>query len=233
MTELFTPAETVLNHCITSIFTNPDYTGVQVSRHALARTDPDGSQLLRSLDQLGYECPPRDDLAGGLVRWRRLDLTWRSTRNRHVGGEIGLRYLGDVIPLGTPKGWAPELAAMGLLPFDRLERGGTGRTAALRLRTGHPAQLWFRDAAQARPVRLDCDLSGYITALCLTRGVYGWQYLFADIDLDDPRYAAMGDAITAGLEAVATAHPRDDLGVLWQRLASRSRSRRGSAPSAT
>ncbi|MFF2374789.1 hypothetical protein ACFVUW_10435 [Streptomyces xiamenensis] len=230
MTELLTPAETALTHCITSIFTNPDYTAVQISRHAPARTDPDGTQLLRSLQRLGYECPPRDDLAGGLVRWRRLDLTWRSTHNRHVGGEIGLRYLGDVIPLGTSEGWAPELAAsMGLLPFDRLERGGTGRAAALRLRTGHPAQFWFRDAAQARPVRLDCDLSGYITALCLTRGFYGWQYLFADIDLDDPRYAATGDAITAGLDAVATAHPRDDLGVLWQRLASRS----SSAPSAT
>jgi hypothetical protein len=70
----------------------------------------------------------------------------------------------------------------------RVSRHRQRRFAALRLSADSPSpEIWFHHfKKEPAAVRLDIDYCGYLDALTVTKGVSGWQYLFADVDLSSP-----------------------------------------------
>jgi len=70
---------------------------------------------------------------------------------------------------------------------------------------------------------LDIDYPGYLEALLLTKGLYGWPFLYADVRLDDPGYVRIVRLIRSGLDFLHDRLPDPGLGELEIRLAERLR----------
>ncbi|MEE1736950.1 hypothetical protein PUR49_10620 [Streptomyces sp. BE147] len=61
--------------------------------------------------------------------------------------------------------------------------GGTGTYTALRLTHGEDSpEIWYFDIRQG-PSRLHMSYGDYLDVMLRTRGLYYWQYLFAEPDM--------------------------------------------------
>lgn len=147
--------------------------------------------------------------------------------DRYLSGEFKLTELSDAL-LGPP----PELAWEGSSDAERRLytefrvvddqpwiAGGT--LTAMRARPGvtNP-ELWFyKGSLGAR--QLDVDYHGYLDALLLTKGAFGWQYLFADVTFAETAFAAVGESLQQTLEVLPRLFPDHDYTPLTDRLAQR------------
>lgn len=115
-----------------------------------------------------------------------------------IHGEFFLRPLHDI--LSQPTGPADPVETefqrsflSELRVMDHTPRSGAGILTYLRLEPGtSPLEIWYSDIAAigAAPyppgfIRMDITYSEYLDALLLTKGTYGWQYLYTNTSLAD------------------------------------------------
>jgi hypothetical protein len=111
-----------------------------------------------------------------------------------------------------------------LRDFDGTPMTGVGHISSLRINQGgvHNPQIWFSDGPLGIH-RMDVDLCGYLDALCITKGTFGWQYLFTDVSLADEDQEVTAELLTEMLAVFPDLFPDHDYEPLRARLAERLR----------
>ncbi|GAA2354849.1 hypothetical protein [Streptomyces carpaticus] len=213
---------------LTEMICSPEVGTADIRRKRLARRTGDAAKVFSALERLGYGTFP-SDMEDYFSRYQEIGILWRGDRPfSDVGGEISLPHLGDSIALGPPP-WSrqgewpePERELYSQLRvFDKHEKGGVGSSASLRMGVeGSAPEVWFFHSSRGA-VLLDIDYCEYMESLFVTRGFYGWQYLFADISFEDGRYSASGDAIARSLSYLQSTFPDSDYSDLRRRMTAR------------
>ncbi|WP_411084762.1 hypothetical protein [Streptomyces sp. cmx-18-6] len=124
-----------------------------------------------------------------------------------------------------------ELTELVLHGFDGTAHTGDGAIAGFRAEdgvvldaSGHP-EIWYSVNTSGTLVRLDLSYPEYLETLLLTRGLHGWQYLFADPhDPGFPEYFHLD--IGPHLDFIARAFPRSDFSALRARHEAFTRARK-------
>ncbi|MGA4993728.1 hypothetical protein [Nonomuraea bangladeshensis] len=153
---------------------------------------------------------------------------WTAT-DGSVHGEFFLRNIYDCL-VGRPH---PALGDVNLPPgdrsvlatlkiFDEAPFAGEGAVAGLRMppKGGEP-QIWFYVTTRTMLHRLHLDYGTYLETLLVTKGAFGWQYLFADVDLSAPPHHDTAENLTAMLEVFPRSFPGHDYEPLRARLRER------------
>ncbi|MEV4969428.1 hypothetical protein [Streptomyces scopuliridis] len=105
--------------------------------------------------------------------------------------------------------------------LDDISRGGGGQLATMRFLAGVPSpEIWFLDRFHTF-VKLDLDYRGYLDNLIITKGVTGWQYLFADVPLGAREYGSTLESMRTMLEILPEHFPDYDYEPLATRLEAR------------
>ncbi|MER6012901.1 hypothetical protein [Streptomyces bluensis] len=115
--------------------------------------------------------------------------------------------------------------------FDNAYESSRGFMTFLRMNPGSsPLEVWFSDLAgtgkDPHPpgyVKLDLTFTEYVETLLLTKGLHGWQYLFADVSFTDPalEHLHLVEGLRNGLDAFADLFPGQDYAPLTSRLEAR------------
>lgn len=116
-----------------------------------------------------------------------------------------------------------------LCPIDRSPRSGAGFQTYLRMQADvDELELWYSDIADIEQppyppgfIKLDISYCEYLDALLLTKGAYGWQYLFADISLSGRDHSDSRDNLTSMLRIFPEIFPGRDYSSLRDRLEAR------------
>jgi len=106
---------------------------------------------------------------------------------------------------------------------------GSGFTTYVRMDPTAPKQeIWFNElvAIGGPPyphgfIRLNLSYKEYLEALVLTKGLCGWQYLFADISFGDPTIQHRKERLSRGLQVFPDLFPDQDFTELQRRLEER------------
>ncbi|WP_405798052.1 hypothetical protein [Streptomyces sp. NBC_01506] len=102
---------------------------------------------------------------------------------------------------------------------------GTGEFAALRIRPETPApEIWYH-ASEFRlgGYRMDLDYCQYLEALTLTKGTFGWQYLFCDVSFTDDDFSGIAADLEEMLDVFPELFPDHNYEPLSSRLTERLR----------
>ncbi|MFJ9032480.1 hypothetical protein ACIRQP_28920 [Streptomyces sp. NPDC102274] len=95
--------------------------------------------------------------------------------------------------------------------FDQAPFGGAGQVTGLRvLPRGGGVEIWYYVLTRTELHRLNLDYGTYLEALLITKGAWGWQYLFADVDLTERRYHDAASNLAAMFEALPVLFPDHD-----------------------
>jgi hypothetical protein len=221
-----TPIERRFLAVIESLKRNDAINVNRVRKGAVSEVVKDSSAGFSVLEELfGVTLDPV--LTNYHIRHSELGIHWYAAGTSVLGGgEFVLRELVDALISGPPNADDTrddderELFQQ-LRVVDYLPEGGSWSFSAVRLTGGTIAPrmwvYWFPLGAFA----LDLDYRGYLEALLLTRGFYGWQFLYADVRLAGMRYAPLVDLIRTGLGLLKEALPDRRYAELETRLAER------------
>ncbi|WP_431040490.1 hypothetical protein ACQUSR_00305 [Streptomyces sp. P1-3] len=144
--------------------------------------------------------------------------------DRSSTGELGQIF--DLIPSGWP---GAELCSE-LRVIDNTPLTAAGQLAAIRIqRHTDPLEIWYYDMDMnevegwgQQLVRLDLTYTGYLEQLVLTKGTYGWQYLFTDeLPFTDPYFKNFRTGLGAMLDHFPGLFPAWDYTDLRRRFAAR------------
>lgn len=114
--------------------------------------------------------------------------------------------------------------------IDDTPVAATGQLAAIRIQPHiQPLEIWYYDMDLNRAegwdrqyVRLDLTYVEYVRQLALTKGTFGWQYLFTDeVSLGGPDFDDVRDQLTTMLDVFPDLFPAWDYSPLAQRLEAR------------
>ncbi|MEV0648224.1 hypothetical protein AB0I28_23460 [Phytomonospora sp. NPDC050363] len=155
---------------------------------------------------------------------REVQARWRSADQR-LGGEFRIPDVRACLDGGPflhddpmlPDGQAETMASMRII-----EATESGRLTGLRHETENRPELWFYDTNHHRLDSLELDYSTYMEMLLLTRGVSGWQYLFADIDLSAPEFNGVVGWLDRALVLLPPRFPDERWPELERRLDARA-----------
>ncbi|EID56303.1 hypothetical protein [Saccharomonospora xinjiangensis] len=113
--------------------------------------------------------------------------------------------------------------ATGFRVIDSSPLTGTGSFAVVRLQrgVGNP-EVWFSDHQTNTLWRMGLDYRGYLDALRLTKGVFGWQHLFTKAPLDDQEFAGTAADLQTMLDVLPELFPDHDYSDLRARLRGRT-----------
>ncbi|MEU9785093.1 hypothetical protein AB0H92_29720 [Streptomyces phaeochromogenes] len=161
---------------------------------------------------------------------------WRTREGSpELGGEFRLRDLYDSILLPSPRFTEETASERDLEIFSQLrvvdfpQHAGTGQFAAIRIQDDvDPLEMWYYDmrlstapGEESDLIRMEVSYCEYLDALVLTKGVFGWQYLFADISLRGIVFRETVARLERMLELFPTLFPDHDYGALAARLEAR------------
>jgi len=160
---------------------------------------------------------------------------WSIGEDSPVGGEFRVIHLYDVL-LRDP----PPVALSGaseseyklfrdLRMIDHTPYAGAGMMVYLRIRPGSGEfELWYMDVDLIGSVqyprgyaRMDLSYCDYLDALLITKGTFGWQYLYTDVSLRDEIFRAKVDRLRGMLDIFPKIFPEYDYSPLVERLAER------------
>ncbi|MFC4907874.1 hypothetical protein [Actinomadura gamaensis] len=125
------------------------------------------------------------------LRFEYLGSAWQSAEgaDHFIAGEFCMEPLETTVlnrrPLELWANMTPEEEQLQseLRGIDGTPEWGTGHLAALRVQAGvAEPEIWF-DKTGDGYYKLDLDYRGYLDALRVTKGTFGWQYLFAGTSL--------------------------------------------------
>lgn len=122
------------------------------------------------------------------------------------------------------RAFAAQLRAMDSDAF-----AGGGFTTYVRMDPTTPHQeIWFNElvgiGGPPHPygfVKLNLSYKKYLEILVLTKGIYGWQYLFSDISFSDSAIRHHREGLSRGLQVFPDMFPDHDFTELQQRLEAR------------
>ncbi|MEV3923274.1 hypothetical protein [Actinomadura coerulea] len=143
-------------------------------------------------------------------RFEYLGSAWQSAQgeDHFIAGEFCLEALENAVlnqrPLDIWTDMTPEQERLQseLRCIDGTPEWGTGHLAALRVRPGvEQPEIWF-DKSGEHFYKLDLDYQGYLDALRVTKGIFGWQYLFTESSLRG------GDSTVARLRTMLELFPK-------------------------
>lgn len=163
------------------------------------------------------------------VRYWELGIHWYAAgASVGAGGEFVLHELVDALMSGPPDaGSARDEEERALFEelrvVDHQPEGGVAAFAAVRLSGDTLAPRMWVYRFPYGTVELDLDYPGYLEALLLTKGFYGWQFLYTDVRLADQAYAPLVDLIRTGLDFLAETLPDPRYEELETRLSNRLR----------
>lgn len=105
------------------------------------------------------------------------------------GGEFRLSNLFNVFTSDDSKLWIDEMSEQEkefyrkLRPFDDHPYMGDGTMGVFKLEPGVASpEIWFYNVSN-KSYKMDLTYNEYVECLIDTRGFFGWQYLFCDIDI--------------------------------------------------
>ncbi|WP_433160939.1 hypothetical protein [Kribbella sp. CA-247076] len=176
-----------------------------------------------------------EDLGACALRFTNLGAQWETADGLpELYGEFRILHFYDVFDQPEGPGAMPDATDFQreflseLRSFDTTPRSGAGMRSYLRMRPGTtPLEIWYADLADvgASPypagyLKLELTYAEYLDALLLTKGSYGWQYLFADVSLNGPSSGSTVRQLEHMLEVLPGLFP-GDYGELHDRLAER------------
>jgi hypothetical protein len=104
-----------------------------------------------------------------------------------------------------------------LRAIDVTPHGGGGELATIRRQLGvSEPEVWYCDP-RLDPVRMNIGYRQYLDAALLTKGTYGWQYIFTDVSRGDDRLAGEEWRIDAMLDTFPRLFPHHDYSDLQRR----------------
>ncbi|MDH6224163.1 hypothetical protein [Streptomyces sp. MJP52] len=105
--------------------------------------------------------------------------------------------------------------------FDDTPRSGTGYLSAFRATRGiTDPDVWFFDTHQGL-MEMDLEYGTYLDNLLITKGTFGWQYLFCDTGMPDAGFASVAKGLKEMLEVFPVIFPDHDYTDLRARLRER------------
>ncbi len=152
---------------------------------------------------------------------------WRSVEGPLIVGEFCLVHLhksftGDEFPPDDPTLPVSDYAKLGALKvIDSEPHSGSGSVTGMYVTASDQHEIWFYDAGLHRLERLDLDYLAYLDAVLVTKGTCGWQYLFADVDLNTTEMHTTAVGLNVMLEKFPEQFPEYDYEPLRQRLEAR------------
>lgn len=177
-----------------------------------------------------YGIPLDPSLQHCFMRFDEFSSHWRfEESNIILTGEFRLSYL--LAALAIPP---PPLSSKNSSEFERQlytefrviddkPGGGSGNLAALRLLPGvSMPEIWYHDR-QRGTFKLDINYCEYLEALILTKGVSGWQYLFANASLANDDFIGIASTIKDMLAVFPELFPGYEYEPLQSRFAERLR----------
>ncbi len=147
--------------------------------------------------------------------------------DRSIAGEFDVAHISDVLSGDPPElGWSNstpderELLSQ-LRSFDGTTMTGVGHLTALRVQpdVANP-ELWF-DAGPLGAHRMDIDYCAYLDALRMTKGTFGWQYLFTEVSLAQEDHVGTAQRLSEMLDLFPRLFPAYDYSDLRARLEAR------------
>ncbi|WP_406495913.1 hypothetical protein OG936_18010 [Streptomyces sp. NBC_00846] len=180
--------------------------------------------------RLVQDMPLPVELTRNFHRYSNLLFSWRALEPfDKIAGEFHIVHLAEAVVRGPqPSAFDPATSEIGRLVeefriFETHPVGGTGTYSALRFTHNQDSpEIWYFDIRQG-PTRLHISYSDYLDVMLRTRGLYDWQYLFAEPDADNYGMCVSLPYLRDGLEFLAREFPDDDLSELRDRLAERTR----------
>lgn len=176
------------------------------------------------------DVPLSAELAANFHRFSNLFFSWRALAPfDQLAGEFHLWHLAEAVGRGPqPSSSHAVTSEAGRLAeefriFETHPVGGTGTYSALRFTHNQDSpEIWYVDLRQG-PTRLHISYSDYLDVMLRTRGLYNWQYLFAEPDADNYGMRVSLPYLSEGLEFLTREFPDGDLSELLARLAERTR----------
>ncbi|WP_327321670.1 hypothetical protein OG735_03660 [Streptomyces sp. NBC_01210] len=105
--------------------------------------------------------------------------------------------------------------------IDSQPNSGSDLLTTVRLQPDStPLEMWVWDP-RVGPKKMGLDYSTYLEMLALTKGAYGWQYLFTDVSLADDLFHHTAESIRNMLDIFPRIFPSHDYTSLAARLAER------------
>ncbi|MFE2036852.1 hypothetical protein ACFXBB_27125 [Streptomyces scopuliridis] len=173
----------------------------------------------------GIELDP--SLQRCFIRFTMLWSHWRIERpGVKLAGEFRIRHPLYTLDVRAPDSdWASNESEAQLYSelrvIDDRPGSGTGAFAALRIQQGNAMpEVWYHDFRRGA-FKLDIDYCQYLDALCVTKGVSGWQYLFADVSLSERNFRSFARSLEKSLEVFPELFPDYDYTDLRTRLQER------------
>ena len=162
------------------------------------------------------------------LRFSHLWCHWRARdESSPLGGEFYLpAFLEAVVRPGPALAWEETPESERALfsewrVIDQAPGSGTGALSAVRLQSDvDPLEIWHYER-RFGPLRMDVDYLGYLDALLVTKGTYGWQYLFVDTSMRSIEHIHHVRSLTARLDLFPRIFPDHDYAPLRARLTER------------
>ncbi|MBC9728847.1 hypothetical protein [Streptomyces sp. TRM68367] len=219
------PYERRLLHAIREVRESP-FCDVKYEQVGAGGTGLDPTGIFEMMAEEGF--PLTERLKEAYFPYRYMALHWISAdpevslvgdfsvMNIDTGSERKLLNLDDFAWYESDKALLSELSIL-----DDISRGGSGQLATMRFLPGVSSpEIWYLDRFHTF-VKLDLDYRDYLDNLIITKGVIGWQYLFADVSLNDSEFSNTLDNIKIMLRVFPEHFPDYDYAPLQERLEAR------------
>lgn len=228
MTKLLT-FEQQLTDLTESLLHHPRF---EIETHTQGSIDEernDGAAVLDSIDEW-YQVRLDPAYQKCISRFSQLGMHWSIDEpDVQLTGEFNIKYLLDVIgdvPPHLAGDDTPDTRRQLFSEFrviDDTPSSGTGTLSSIRLQgTSATPELWFFDVRRD-VFRMEVDYCEYMRHLLLTKGAYGWQYLFTDAPLRDRDFKGIVDGLKLMLQIFPEVFPNEDFAPLRTRLSERLR----------
>ncbi|MFF4951633.1 hypothetical protein ACWC2K_08580 [Streptomyces chattanoogensis] len=222
-----TPFEECWLHTLQELRSNP---GIQVMRDSEGPPDLTIEDVLESFDEL--EDRENITLAPALqenyLRHSEIGSQWKTVGPyAFVTAEFNFTPLARLVheeppTFGSALSSAEERRLVSeLRVIDEAPVTGTGSFAALRLQPEvEEPEIWFTDGERGI-WQMDLGYFGYFEALRLTKGTFGWQYLFTEAPLVSEEFEGPTDRLKNMFESLPQIFPDHDYEPLRARFAER------------
>ncbi|MFF0730290.1 hypothetical protein ACFYVK_01705 [Streptomyces chartreusis] len=194
------------------------------SAEQLAAEAMEAAALLPELEHVTIE----PAIAEQAPRFRTVAAHWRGNEAaKELTGEFRIpQFYRAIFEPAPPLAWegSPPDERELLAQFRQIDghpRSGTGLFGLVRIQQNTaPLEIWVWDARLGAQ-RMDLDYLGYLEALAVTKGTYGWQYLFTDLSLLSDDLYHVAESAKAMLRRFPDLFPQHDYTELRERLEER------------